>query len=415
MGEGGRDDGRGTSYRAIACRRRLYRGRPVVPGVPPMSRGLVRVETVVRALASRLRPVRPADAPVRRLLVAHRLLLGDTVLLAPLLKRLAARYPDAERVVLVRPPFAPLFEGRPYGFGALPFEPRMPATQRAVLASGPYDLAIVPDDNRYAWLARAAGARRVVGFADDEPAWKNGMLDRAVRYPSRPDAWADLAARLLVDGDVEPPPFVAGEWPAPPCRPYARPPAPYAVLHVGASTPLKQWPGDRWRRLADALAADGTTIVWTGGAGERPIFEAVGARDGEHDLVGRLDLPQLWDVLAGAERLVCPDTGIAHLARIAGVPTVALFGPGSRIVHGPGRFWRDASFETITIDDFPCRDQHRLYRRDVAWVRRCGRRHDPAAAPSGASDPDACGRALCMEALDAARVIEAALSARRAP
>ena len=236
--------------------------------------------------------------------------------------------------------------------------------------------------------------------------------------PDAADAWADITARLLCDDGIEPDPapFVTGEWPSPDAAAFARPPRPYAVLHVGASTPLKQWPAARWRALADTVADDGTTIAWTGGAHERPIFEAVVARAGEIDLVGRLDLPQLFALLAGADRLICPDTGIAHLARIVGVPTVALFGPGSTVVHGAGRFWLDAPFDVVTVDDFPCRDQRTLYRREVGWVRRCGRRFDAAASPSGASDAGACGRALCMEAIDEGRVIGiASLTSRRSP
>ena len=372
----------------------------------------VRAVTALRALASLAGPRRAAGAPVRRILVAHYLLLGDTILLAPLLKALAARYPDAERVVLARPAVAPLFEGRPYGATVMAFDRRDAASRRRVIDSGPYDLALVPDDNRYAWLARAAGARWVVGFAHDRPAWKNWMLDRAVPYPDAPGAWADIAARCLHDGDtaIRPAPFARGEWPAPSAAPFDLPTRRYAVLHVGASTPLKRWSAARWRALADRLAADGLAIAWSGGAAERAALDEVGPRDGEADFVGRLDLPQLWRLLAGAALLVCPDTGITHLARIAGVTTVALFGPGSVVIHGAGAFWADAPFEAITVADFPCRDQHTLYRRDIAWVRRCGRRFDATAEPAGRSDPSACGRALCMDAIAADTVIGACVA-----
>lgn len=370
-----------------------------------MTRIGVRMLTAVRALASlTLAGGRPRPpGPVRRILVAHYLLLGDTILLAPLLKALAARYPDAELMVLARPSVAPLFEGKPYGVTVMPFDRRDAESRRNVIDSGPYDLAIVPDDNRYAWLARAAGARHIVGFANDRPAWKNWMLDRAVPYPAAPAAWADMAARCLV-GDA-PLRFEAGEWPAPAFRSFERPTGDYAVLHVGASTPLKQWPAERWRALAERSRTAGSRIVWSGGANERAVLDEVGREVNDIDVVGRLDLPQLWQLLAGARLLVCPDTGVAHLARIVGVPTVALFGPGSRLVHGPGTFWADAPFEAVTVDDFPCRDQRTLYRREVDWVRRCGRRFDATALPSGESDPSACSRALCMEAIDAAAVV----------
>ena len=387
-----------------------------------MSTFAVRSITALRALASLATSRAQGGEPVRRILIAHYLLLGDTILLAPLLKKLAMIYPHAERIVLARPAVAPLFARRPYGAMAMPFDRRDAASRRGVIDSGPYDLAIVPDDNRYAWLARAAGARRVIGFANDKPAWKNLMLDRAVPYPDRAGAWADIAARCLSGDDSQMPVdrFRAGEWPAPDASPFAtsfdRSSQPYAVLHVGASTPLKQWPAERWRALADRLIADGLRIVWSGGAGERAVVDAVGLRvgvdagvhSGEVDLVGRLDLAQLWQLLARARLLVCPDTGIAHLARIVGVPTVALFGPGSRVIHGAGEFWSDAPFRAITIDDFPCRDQRTLYRREIAWVRRCGRRFDANALPAGRSDPSACGDGLCMKALPLDAVYDAA-------
>ena len=377
-----------------------------------MSRLGIRLVTIGRALASLASRRRAPAAHVARILIAHDLLLGDTILLAPLLKNLARRHPDAERVLLVRPAFAALFSGRPYGISVLPFDRRDARSQRRVIASGPYDLAIVPDDNRYAWLARAAGARRVVGFAADRPAWKNLMLDRAVPYPDAADAagaWADLVARLLCDAGIEddPAPFATGEWPAPAHGTFERPQRAYVVLHVGASTLLKQWPAARWRAVADDCASRGLLVVWSGGAGERGALAATTLQPDEIDLIGRLDLAQLWALLAGAERLYCPDTGVAHLGRVVGVTTIALFGPGSTVVHGAGRFWAASPFRTVTHEAMPCRDQRTLYRRQVSWVRRCGRRYDAAAAPAGASDPDACGRALCMEAIDAATVMAA--------
>lgn len=361
----------------------------------------VRVVMAMRALASLAKPRRAADAPVRRILVAHYLLLGDTILLAPLLKALAARYPDAERVVLARPAVAPLFEGRPYGTTVLPFDRHDAASRWRVIDSGPYDLAIVPDDNRYAWLARASGARYVVGFANDRPAWKNWMLDRAVPYPDRPEAWADMAARCLHDGDASsiPAPFEHGEWPAPTFAPFDRPARLYAVLHVGASTPLKQWAPERWRYIAGLLRRESLCIVWSGGTDERHLIKTIGLEVGDIDLSGQLDLPQLWNLLSAARVLVCPDTGISHLGRVVGVPTLAVFGPGSALLHGAGRFWLDTPFLPATAENFPCRDQKIVYRRQVSWVRRCGRRYDSSAAPAGASNPSSCSRPLCMEAV----------------
>ena len=83
----------------------------------------------------------------------------------------------------------------------------------------------------------------------------------------------------------------------------------------------------------------------------------------------RLDLPQLWQLFRHANLLVCPDTGVSHLARVVGTRTVTLFGPGSAMLFGPGEFWREAPFRSLTIPDFPCRDERVLFRRQVIWVR----------------------------------------------
>jgi ADP-heptose:LPS heptosyltransferase len=163
------------------------------------------------------------------------------------------------------------------------------------------------------------------------------------------------------------------EWPAPPAAPFDRPRGRYAVLHVGASSPLKRWPAARWRELAGRLSARGLAVVWSAGRGEAALVDECDPMHAHASVAARLDLAQLFHLLADAALLVAPDTGVAHLGRITGVPTVTLFGPGSALVCGAGRFWRDAPYRAVTIDPFPCRDQTVLFKRDIDWVRRCGR------------------------------------------
>jgi ADP-heptose:LPS heptosyltransferase len=44
-------------------------------------------------------------------------------------------------------------------------------------------------------------------------------------------------------------------------------------------------------------------------------------------LAGRTSLAELAGVVAAAGRVVCGDTGVAHLATAVGTPSVVLFGP----------------------------------------------------------------------------------------
>ena len=86
------------------------------------------------------------------------------------------------------------------------------------------------------------------------------------------------------------------------------------MLHVGASTRLKQWDAERWSALAAMLAARGFEPVWSAGRGEEAIVRACDPGARHRSYAGGLDLPQLWRLVADAALLVAPDTGVAHLA-----------------------------------------------------------------------------------------------------
>jgi ADP-heptose:LPS heptosyltransferase len=149
-----------------------------------MSRLSGRVRIFARALPRlALKPLRRKPQVLKRILIAHHLLLGDTLLLTPLVAKLRAQHPGAQIVLTCPKPIVPLYAGRPFGIEVIPFDPRDFRSVNAVLRSGPYDLGIVAGDNRHAWLALAAGCRWIVGHAADTPAWKNAPLDEAVPYP----------------------------------------------------------------------------------------------------------------------------------------------------------------------------------------------------------------------------------------
>jgi ADP-heptose:LPS heptosyltransferase len=64
----------------------------------------------------------------------------------------------------------------------------------------------------------------------------------------------------------------------------------------------------------------------------------VAAEAGLHEedvLAGRTDLAGLARVIAEADRVVCGDTGVGHLATALGTPSVVLFGPVPPSRWGP--------------------------------------------------------------------------------
>ncbi len=352
-----------------------------------------------------LRKRKPTAMP-RRVLVAHHLLLGDTIMLAPLLKKLRTRFPEAEIVMTCRPAFAALFATQPYGVRVVSFDPRQVRTFRELFRIRGFDLALLPADNRFSWLARALDARWIVAFEGDRPAYKNWLVDEFRAFPDHAMALGDLIAQHLVDGPA-PSPYQLSDWPAPPATGFVAPAAPYCVLHVGASTPLRHWEPEKWRALIAWLEGMGTKAVISAGPGEEDLGKKIDPAGRLDSYPGTLSLPQVWRLLSGAKAVVCPDTGISHLARLVGVPLVVLFGPGSATLFGGGEFWRNVPDRKVTIPKFPCRDENMIFRRHLPWAEHCGRTTVQCSAPRcmQALTVDMVTRAL--DSLEAGRAADA--------
>lgn len=366
-----------------------------------MSRRLLTdLELLIKALCARAgarRRARPR-AP-GRILVVPTLFSGDAMFLAPLFAKLRHIYPQASISVAVGRNALPLFSANPYGIKAFAHDPRRPDCARALALWGTPDLALVLGDNRLGLLPAALGAHWIVGFAGEPSRYKDLFFDELKPMPTRVMAWGDMAATLL-DGN-DPPAYRQGDWSAPTFAPFERPAGRYAVFHVEASTPLKHWEPAKWRQLAERLVEDGLDIVWSAGREGDAMLAEIDPH-GRHQRLGhRLDLAQLWHLVADAALLVCPDTSVMHIGRLVATPTVALFGPSDVSLFGPGDFLRGIPYRAITVPDFPCRDQNRLFKREIAWVRRCQRSTAQCAGPR------------CMQAIGVDEVADAARALAR--
>ncbi|MBY4127598.1 glycosyltransferase family 9 protein [Rhodococcus fascians] len=113
-------------------------------------------------------------------------------------------------------------------------------------------------------------------------------------------------------------------------RPRATGPAdessPYVVYHPGAAVPARRPTAQHSRAIVRALGDNGFRVVVTGGPDELELAQFVADGHASNE-AGRLTLGELADLYAGADAVVVPNTGPAHLAAAVGVPTVSLFAP----------------------------------------------------------------------------------------
>jgi len=298
--------------------------------------------------------------PVERIAVRCPNWLGDVVMSTPALHALRRARPEARVTALVSDSLVPILEGaglvdEVWGLASRGPEAGLRAwsEDRRRIARANFDLALVmPESVSSAWLMRAAGVRRVVGFARDPlrkallhevvPApstWGRRRLVSRERFcttlvdavfgsPDRPQT--DLRLHLgvtpqeverldeaLVDAGSSPSAFAT---------------APPVVLAPGASFgETKCWPVESFAALGDRLVAGGDPVVLIGAPGEEARVAAVetAMRAPAIVLAGRLDLGALKALLRGAKALVANDAGARHVAAAFGVPGVVFFGPTS--------------------------------------------------------------------------------------
>jgi ADP-heptose:LPS heptosyltransferase len=105
------------------------------------------------------------------------------------------------------------------------------------------------------------------------------------------------------------------------------PAAPYIVMCVASSSPLKRWPRDQFADLAARLVHD-YRIVLTGGSNDAAEADAIAHAlppESVVNLTGRVPLEDMAAVLTGARLFVGLDTGITHLAAYLGMATLAIY------------------------------------------------------------------------------------------
>jgi heptosyltransferase-2 len=101
---------------------------------------------------------------------------------------------------------------------------------------------------------------------------------------------------------------------------------PAGTRNVLRESALKRWPIAQYVELARALVADGCEVVLVGDANDRWVLEHFAGLPVVDEL-GKHTLPQTVDTMAQVDLVISHDTGPMHLARLARVPLIALFGP----------------------------------------------------------------------------------------
>jgi len=110
---------------------------------------------------------------------------------------------------------------------------------------------------------------------------------------------------------------------------------PYVVFLHGTTWATKHWPENYWIELAQAVTQAGWSvkIPW-GNPAELARAQRIAATAGNIEVLPKLNLAALSELLLRAKAAVAVDTGLGHLAAALGVPTLSLYGPTDPVFTG---------------------------------------------------------------------------------
>jgi ADP-heptose:LPS heptosyltransferase len=304
--------------------------------------------------------------PRRILIVRQHNQMGDMVCATPAFRAIRESWPAAELALVTAPVNVEVVRHNPHLDHVVTFDRRMwrkPGMLFGFLkwlrnyrAEVAFVLGSVSFSVTSAAIALASGARFVVG-PDSKPfGWDVSRHAFSLEMPSEPEQkvhavdhnLAQLEAVGITTGDRATVVVPSAEE-----RAYARriladlglEPGFWAV-HPGAGKRQNVWPAERFATVVrKALEAGHRVLVLHGPADAGPLAEL-------RELLG--DAPGLAvapacpvgvgaALLQLADRFLCNDTGVMHMAGALRVPTVALFGPTD-----PG-LWKPTAPEVVAV------------------------------------------------------------------
>ena len=336
--------------------------------------------TLCREVRSRLglqkRPIRPVN---NHLIIAP-LFLGDLFMLAPFIRGLRDTHPNEQIVLLCLDGLANL--GR-----LLPVDEVISA-KKPDLESRNKILQIIPQGVGYcyvffagAWLPILTNIpiSTIVSYPDPKGRWSH-LIDEKLQIPPTLTPLPELALRILTKPCNNRPPI--DMW---------SPQSQCAVLHLGARNPARLLNVSQVIDIITALdKRKFSTILITGEASEGITHDSISSNLPENinrpiDLRGKLSLDDMPEVIRTARLLICVDTGIAHLSKALGTPTLVLLGQSQSALFGMDNLYSRSRH--IAIDHLHCRTKHTLHGLKANWVETCNYKTCPLESRPCLPDP----------------------------
>lgn len=309
---------------------------------------------------------------MKRIFVADRASLGDTLLATPTLRAIKETYPDSRTIMMASPASKDILDGHPFVDELLLYEKGdsiFPIIKKIWRA----DLALILDfhyrSSLFAWLACIP---RRIGRSSKKQFF---LTDQVLGTPNihTYEVENTLAVARYAGIDTEKTQLVMA-----PCRANEKQHvkqlliknrldlalqsivvlAPYSLSY------LKDWPEEYYQELINFLVLNQFTVVIVGGKEHRERAERF---SDSINMVGLMNIRETTYLISLAKLVVCGCTSVLHFAAATDTPQVAIYGPTSPLQWAPRK---NCTVITKKLLCSPCYSTGRECQDDKLCVRQ---------------------------------------------
>ncbi len=327
--------------------------------------------------------------PITKILVLRFSAMGDVALVLPVIRSLVHAHKHVEVTIVTRPKFAPFF----YDIERVKVFPAdvdhtyngifgMRELFRALIRKGSYDVVIDLHDHLRTKILRTffrlfftdvvvfdKGRREKKLFSR-----KHGKVTTPLPHTVNRYQAAFLKAGFSFD-IISPPYFhlnetlqsAATEWIQ---KQELKKTGRWIGIAPFAMHTSKIWPLENYTAVIEYIVkkTEAKFFLFGGGAREMKFFESLRERFPESCVItaGQLKIRQEIALMKHLDLMVCVDSSNMHLAALAGVPLLSIWG-GTHPDVGFAPFGKDTRIVQITRDELPCRPCS-VYGRETCHV-----------------------------------------------
>lgn len=315
--------------------------------------------------------------------------MGDVALVVPVIRSVVRRYPEVEITIVTRPRFAPFFYDiervkvftadvdNTYNglFGLLDLF-------RALMRKSSYDVVIDLHDHMRTMILRTLFrifSTRVVVFnkgRKEKKAFARKKDKRVTPLPHTVQRYRDAFAKAGFAFDLLPPPHlilnddlgtVAAKWLS---EKELEKKEKWIGIAPFALHATKIWPLENYGALMEATLKRMPAKFFLFGGGDKEIsfFNSLEKRFPGQCVTtaGQLKIRQEIALMKHLDVMVCVDSSNMHMAALAGVPVLSIWG-GTHPDVGFAPFGTDAHIVQVTRDELPCRPCS-VYGRSTCYI-----------------------------------------------